>query len=123
MENNQNSADDKRSRLFGSGRLFDLDSMDNWQEVDFSPFWPSAERPDDPKAYVVRQVLENHTHPRHREVLEGVFFEGRSISELAKQRRVTRRAVTAMLQRAMASFRKALLEHALEYAEVPDDER
>ena len=51
-----NSNDDLRSRLFGSNRLFDLDVLDQWAELNLRSLWASDERPDDPKAWIVRQV-------------------------------------------------------------------
>lgn len=118
-----NSSDDPRSRLFGNHRLFDLDSLDRWNEIDLHPLWPSEERPDDPKAYIIRQVIETYLKPQHREVLEGYWFEGKNISQIAEERGVTRRAVRSMLDRAEASFKTALLEHYKEFMEVPEDER
>lgn len=113
---------DNRSRLFRSDGVFDLDSLINWEELDFNEFWPSNERPPDPKAWVIRQVIANHLKPTHQEVIEQFFFQDKSVSEIAADRRVTRRAVRSMLDRALESLRWALRKHALEYKDVPENE-
>ena len=118
-----NSNDDLRSRLFGSSRLFDLDVLDQWDELNLHSLWSSDERPDDPKAWIVRQVIANHLTPSHREVLTGFWFEGKTIAEMACERWVTRRAVRAMLNRAETNFRKEMKAHYTDYLNVPREER
>lgn len=111
------------SDLFRKDRLFDIDRFPDRDRQDAfaHPIWDENERPPDPMAWRVRQVLERIPE-NHARLLEDIYFLDKDIAEIAKERAVTRQSVYGMLKRAIRNFKKAMAEARDELADVPAEE-
>lgn len=117
-----NSSDNPHSRFFDDDRVFDLDALNNWPEMELKILWPGGPAEPSPMSYRVRKVLDL-LKPQHRQVLEQHYFEGLSLSKIAKKRKVTEAAVRGMIKRAKENFIKAWAENAAQFKDVPEDEK
>lgn len=111
---------DSRSDWFRAERAFDLDRIRNHAEENVVPLWSGKERPPDPMAWRVREVL-SMLKPEHSKLLEDRFFLNKTTAEIARERGVTDRVVRRTLERAKDNFAAAMARSTIELAVVPTE--
>lgn len=115
------------SDFFREGRFLDYDrflsdGIENIEDLGAIPFWNDEERPPDPKAWRVRELMRQHLSESHQRVLEDTFFLQISVSEQAREQGCTRQAVQNKLKKAMKNFVRAMAEHGREVMDIPRHE-
>lgn len=102
--------------------MLTLDHLENWEgNPPGRPVWDPNERPLDPMAWRVRQLME-YLNDKQKQALEDKYFLNKSTVQMAEEYGCTERAVRGLLARARGSLVKAFAQHGEELLDVPREE-